>query len=208
MALIVTMWATVLSFALSFFVGLKFEVRGQSNLIESKVIYAAKHQSAWDTFAYFLILKNPSYVLEKELLRIPFWGICARRYKAVIVDRRGGSKALRKMVVDVRERLNADMPIIIFPEGTRRSLDEESSYQSGVAALYRATDVPVVPVATNSGFFWGRRSFRKSPGIIVVEFLPAIQSGMNRDAFMEALESRIETATKKLVEEAKVKFGG
>ena len=96
MALIVIAWAEISSSALRILVGTTFEVRGRENIVDGPAIYAAKHQSAWDTFAYFLIVKNPSYILKKELLLIPFWGWCARRYGAVIVNRKGGASALKK----------------------------------------------------------------------------------------------------------------
>jgi 1-acyl-sn-glycerol-3-phosphate acyltransferase len=68
-----------------------------------------------------------------------------------------------------------------------------------VAALYKELDVPVVPVALNSGLFWGRQSFVKHAGTITVEFLEPIDPGLERKAFMELLERRIETATDRLL---------
>ncbi len=50
----------------------------------------------------------------------------------------------------------------------------------------------MVPVALNSGLFWGRRSFVKRPGRIVVEFLAPIEPGLERKAFMAELERRLE----------------
>jgi 1-acyl-sn-glycerol-3-phosphate acyltransferase len=63
--------------------------------------------------------------------------------------------------------------------------------------------VDCVPVALNSGLFWGRRSFVKRPGTIVVEVLDPIEAGLTRGAFMRELEARIETATAKLETEAR-----
>jgi 1-acyl-sn-glycerol-3-phosphate acyltransferase len=70
-----------------------------------------------------------------------------------------------------------------------------------VAALYTALDLPVVPVALNSGLFWSRRSFMKRPGRITVEFLEPIPPGLDRRTFMAELQRRIETATARLVAE-------
>ena len=202
MACIVKIWARVSSDALKVLINLKFEVRGTENIAHGPAIYAAKHQSAWDTFAYFLILKNPSYVLKKELLLIPFWGWCARRYRAVIVDREGGGAALKKMVLDVKDRIARDMSVVIFPEGTRTLPGASGRYHPGVAAIYNSVDVPVIPVAVNSGLFWGRRSFKKLPGTIVIEFLPAMKSGLKRKEFMYSLQSRIERGTNNLVNDS------
>ena len=92
---------------------------------------------------------------------------------------------------------------MIFPEGTRVPPGEHRPYQAGVAALYRHLGCPVVPVALNSGVFWGRRRFVKRPGRIVVEFLPPIEPGLEREAFMAELERRLEGATERLVAEAR-----
>jgi len=202
MAKVVDVWARVLSMALKVVVGLSFEVRGRENIVDGPAIYAAKHQSAWDTFVYFLILKNPSYILKKELLSIPVWGWAARKYGAVAVDREGGGAALKKMIVDAKDRLERKMCIVIFPEGTRTQPGGRQPYHPGIAAIYGKVDVPVIPVALNSGLFWGRRSFAKRAGVISVEFLPAMETGLRRREFMSELETRVETASDRLIEEA------
>ena len=202
MAKVVDVWARILSMALKVIVGLSFEVRGRENIIDGPAIYAAKHQSAWDTFVYFLILKNPSYVLKKELLSIPVWGWAARKYGAIAVDRDGGGAALKKMIVDAKDRIERNMSIVIFPEGTRTQPGSRQPYHPGIAAIYGKVDVPVIPVALNSGLFWGRRNFAKRPGVISVEFLPAMDKGLRRREFMSELETRVETASDRLIEEA------
>jgi 1-acyl-sn-glycerol-3-phosphate acyltransferase len=202
MAKIVDIWARVLSFALKVLVGLSFEVRGRENIVDGPAVYAAKHQSAWDTFVYFLILKDPSYVLKKELLSIPVWGWCATKYGAVPVDRDGGGAALKKMLSDVADRLAWGMVMVIFPEGTRTQPGDRRPYHPGIAAIYGKVDVPVVPVALNSGLFWGRRRFAKRPGVITVEFLPKIEKGKRRREFMSELETVIEAASDRLIDEA------
>jgi 1-acyl-sn-glycerol-3-phosphate acyltransferase len=62
--------------------------------------------------------------------------------------------------------------------------------------------MPTTPVALNSGLFWGRRSFRKRPGTIVIEILPDIPAGLKRAEFMRRLEDEIEGATARLEAEA------
>src|SRR5690606_21388864 len=147
-------------------------------------IVAAKHQSAWDTMAFYWVLDDAAYVLKKELLSIPLYGWCARKARMIGVDRSGGAKALRAMVEQAQNCLAEGRPIVIFPEGTRTAPGRRSAYHPGIAALYTRLGVPVVPVALNSGLFWGRRSFIKQPGRIVVQFLPPIPPGLERRAFM------------------------
>jgi 1-acyl-sn-glycerol-3-phosphate acyltransferase len=197
-------WTKFAGVLLRTLVGLDFEVRGRPP--EGPCIIVSKHQSAWDTFIFYLLLNDPNYVLKKELTRLPVWGWCALKCGAVSVDRAGGGAALKKMVRDVQDRVKRGSQVVIFPEGTRTSPGTRREYQPGVAALYARVQAPVIPVALNSGLFWGRRSFRKFPGVVTVEFLEPMPKGMRRREFMGELESRMESATDALVAEAKTRF--
>jgi 1-acyl-sn-glycerol-3-phosphate acyltransferase len=187
-------------------VGISHEFRGTENIPKEPCIIAAKHQSAWDTMGFYLAVDDAAYVLKKELLQLPFYGWCARKAGMIGVDRTGGAKALRAMVDDARAFLDAGRPVFIFPEGTRTRPGARVPYHPGVAALYTRLNVPVVPVALNSGLYWGRRSFVKRPGRIVVEFLPPIPPGLDRKDFMRELERRIEGASERLNAEALKEF--
>src|ERR1700687_6081836 len=88
----------------------------------------------------------------------------------ITIDRRGGAGALRRMVAAAREAVGAARPIVIFPVGTRTPPGQRLTYQPGVAALSQALAVPLVPAAVNSGLYWGRRSFVKRRGRIILSF--------------------------------------
>lgn len=203
---VVYKWSSTLVCVLKLVVGLSYEVRGREFISDQPAIYAAKHQSAWDTFIYFMIFENPSYVLKKELHRVPFWGLAANKYGAISVDRSGGASSLRQLVGDTKDRLQRNFSIVIFPEGTRSAPGKKLPYHPGVAAMYGTAGVPVVPVAVNSGMFWGRRSIVKRPGQITIEFLPPIAPGLKRREFMAKLENDVEAATDRLVAEAISKY--
>lgn len=173
--------------------GIGYEVRGRENIPREPCIVAAKHQSAWDTFALPVLLDLPTFVLKRELMQIPVFGWYLRRYGAVPVDRKAGSKALRGMLRRAEAEMARGRSVVIFPEGTRVPPGETRPYHPGVAALYRELDVPVVPVTLNSGWFWGRRKFLKKPGTIVVDVRPAIPTGLNRRELMDRLARELET---------------
>ncbi len=198
------LWTRGAAMLLKFILGLDFEVRGKPP--KGPCVIVSKHQSAWDTFFFYLLLSDPNYVLKKELADIPIWGWCALKCGAISVDRSGGSASLKKLVRDVQDRMAKNRQVIIFPEGTRTSPDDRLQYQPGVAAIYNSTSAEIVPVVLNSGLFWGRRSFRKFPGVITVQFLDPIPSGLKRREFMKELEYQMETATTSLVAEAKRRF--
>ena len=141
-------------------------------------------------------------VIKRELGHVPFYGWYSLKAGMIPIDRKGGAKTLKGMVDACQNRLAQGRSILIFPEGTRSAVGAKIRYQPGVAALYSGLDVPLVPVAVNSGLFWGRRAFTKRPGKIIVEILPAIAPGGDRRAALAELERRIEQATARLVAES------
>jgi 1-acyl-sn-glycerol-3-phosphate acyltransferase len=163
------------------------------------VIFACKHQSTWETLAFSRLFPNSATVLKRELLFIPVVGWAMARVGNIAVERGEGARALRALVRQAKAAIADGRSILIFPEGTRTPVGSQRPYQVGTAALYRQLGVPVVPVALNSGLFWGRRQFIKWPGVIDVEVLPAIAPGLGREAFMATLRERIEVATARLV---------
>ena len=183
-------------------VGLSHELRGAALLPAGPAILAVKHQSAWETLALNLLFPDPAFVLKRELYWSPFFGWYLAHSGQIALDRSAGAGAMKKMLRLAKQVAAAGRRIVIFPEGTRVAPGETRTYQPGIAGLYGALGLPVVPVALNSGVFWRRRGFVKRPGTIVVEVLPAIPPGLKRDEFMQRLESAIETATAKLVDEA------
>lgn len=182
-------------------VGLDLEMRWLQSLPETPVLIAAKHQSALETYALTAMLPNACFVLKREILRVPVAGWYVRSLGVVAVDRAGGSSALKDMVRQAQEAVAAGRHIVIFPEGTRTKPGESVRYHPGVAALYGALDIPVVPVALNTGLFWPRKRLTKRPGKAVIAFLEPIAPGMARKAFMEALSDRIESGTNRLIGE-------
>lgn len=183
--------------------GLKVEIRGAEHLPQGSCLLAVKHQSAWDTVKAHHLGSDPAIVMKAELLWIPLYGWYSKKVGMIAVDRTAGAKALKGMLAAARAAAAAGRPIVIFPQGTRVAPGTTAPYQPGVAALYRDLGVPVVPVALNSGLFWPRRQFLRRPGTIVVEYLAPIPPGLDRRRFMAELETAIETATDRLVAEAR-----
>ena len=194
-------WAQGVLCALRRIVGLDHEIRGLDRLPKGACIIAMKHQSAWDTLILPVVLADPAIVIKRELRLVPFYGWYAMRAGSIAIDRRAGARAVRDMVAAAREVAAAGRPIVIFPQGTRTAPGMRLPYQPGVTALYHALQVPLVPAAVNSGVFWGRRSFLKRRGRIVLEFLEVIPPGWPRRELMAALEDRTEAATARLVRE-------
>lgn len=195
----VRLWCHGVMALLRVTVGIRYRVEGRDNLPSGPFIVASKHQSAFETFAFPLVIPDPAFVLKRELTWLPFFGWYLAKSGVIAIDRAAGAKALKAMVRGAEAARDAGRAIIIYPEGTRKAPGAEPAYHTGVAMLYGALGLPVVPVALNSGVFWGKRAFTKRPGEVVIKILPAIAPGLARKAFMAKLEADIETATTGLI---------
>lgn len=197
----ITLWAYMTLGLLRVVAGTGYELRGLQHIPPGGCLIAAKHHSMWDTIIFSIFLDDPAFVLKRELLQIPFYGWYVYKAGMIAVDRSAGASAIRNLVGQSRKAIEAGRPIIIFPEGTRMAPGATPDYKPGIAALYRQLDVPCVPVAVNSGIFWPRRKFLRKPGTIVLECLPPIPPGLDRESFMRELETAIEGTTNKLLAE-------
>ncbi|MBV8848605.1 MAG: 1-acyl-sn-glycerol-3-phosphate acyltransferase [Methylobacteriaceae bacterium] len=182
--------------------GTSAEFRGLENIPKGACIVAPKHQSFWETFALVNYFDDFSYVLKRELTFIPFFGWYLLRGGQIAIDRANAQTALRQLTAKANALFAEGRQLFIFPEGTRRAPGAPPAYKAGVAYVYDKTGVPCIPVALNAGLFWPRRRFLRFPGTIQVEFLPVIAPGLKRDAFLQELQRRIETATDRLIAEA------
>ena len=183
--------------------GITWRVVGAEHLPAGPVLIASRHQSAFDTMIWFLLLgppaPAPAYVLKRELTRIPLVGGFCARLGQIAVDREAGAAAIRSLLRGGDAALRAGRSIVIFPEGTRAPPERMLALQPGVAALAQRTGLTVIPVATDSGRFWGRRAFIKNPGTITIEIRPPLAAGLTREALMRELAGALARPVDKLV---------
>jgi 1-acyl-sn-glycerol-3-phosphate acyltransferase len=205
---IVRLWARINHWLLASVCGLSFELRGLDRIPPGPLLVAAKHQSAWETFALFPLFVDPAFIVKRELMWLPFFGWYAWKAGMIPVDRGARSQALAAIAARAKIELARNRQIVIFPEGTRRPPGAPPSYKYGIVHLYTESGVPCLPIALNSGLFWSRRSFRRYPGTIVAEFLDPIAPGLDKQVFAERLQQTIETATARLVAEGERELDG
>ncbi|MDX2027605.1 MAG: lysophospholipid acyltransferase family protein [Alphaproteobacteria bacterium] len=197
---VVHLWLKQVAWVEKHIGGLTYRIIGREYVPKGACIIASKHQSAWETFKLHILFYDPAIVLKKELLNIPIWGWYLRRAGMIPIDRAGRARALSAMMQAAHATVRAQRKIVIFPQGTRVAPGAEKSYKSGIAALYQELNVPIVPMALNSGVFWPKNSFLKKPGIITIEFLPPIPPGLERSTMMERLRSGLEAASDRLAQ--------
>jgi 1-acyl-sn-glycerol-3-phosphate acyltransferase len=194
-------WAKIIIFSLKNICGISYQVINQSNIPNFPCIFACKHQSMWETIIMHLIINRPVYAYKTELLKIPFYGWFLNAMSGIKVKRKGGASALKYVLQQAKKYLNINQSIVIFPQGTRVEVFSEISqypYQPGIIALYQNCGVPVVPIALNSGIFWPKKLFSQKSGTILIEFLPPINIGLNKQQFIQTLTEQLEKKSKQL----------
>ncbi|MGH8247399.1 MAG: lysophospholipid acyltransferase family protein [Gammaproteobacteria bacterium] len=173
---IMSRWSAFNLWSLRIACGLSHEVLGAENIPDQAAIIMCKHQSAWETLALQLVFPPQAWVLKRELLWIPIYGWGLASMEPIAIDRGSTTRALRQIVRQGRQRLDAGIWVVVFPEGTRVAPGERREYQPGGGMLAAQSGRPVVPVAHNAGYFWPRRSLRKLPGKITMVIGPPIES--------------------------------
>ncbi|MBP7721678.1 MAG: 1-acyl-sn-glycerol-3-phosphate acyltransferase [Alphaproteobacteria bacterium] len=203
----VRLWIYVVTFLEHTLLGLSYEVRGREHLPkDGAFIVAAKHQSPYETIKLRILLSDPAIILKKELLSIPLWGWYLKKSGVIAIDRGTPERALKSIERGGVQMAEAGRPIVIFVQGTRVRPEETPSdkpYKSGIARIQEATKLPIIPMALNSGLFWPRGGWLKSPGKVVFEFFPPIAPGKHRKELMRELQDKIEAESSKLMNEAR-----
>lgn len=148
--------------------GIRYEVVGRENIPTENFIIFSNHQSTWETFALQLIFPPVSFVVKKELLRVPFFGWALALLKPISIKRSSGRAALKQLIEQGIERLKENIIVVIFPEGTRLAPGATSEFKKGGAILAEKSGYPVVPVAHNAGYYWPKRGFMKKKGLVTI----------------------------------------
>lgn len=185
----VTRW---LLFCLKYLAHIDYKISGLENIPDGQFIIGCNHQSAWETFIFSILFDNLAIVIKKELLNKPIAGLYFKRLGCIPIDRASPIKAIKTLITSGSEAYKNGKSILIFPNGTRASANEQVEYKSGIYALYKALQIPVIPAHVNSGEHWARNSFKKIPGTINLDFKKPIVPGLDKAAFFDELENKID----------------
>ena len=180
-------------FIVRIFLNTKVEFKGIENIPKTeKYFIASAHQSMFETFALQSVLDYPVFILKKELLKIPLFGLYLKKIKSIEIVRDTTTKDNLNFFDKVANIIkNEKRPLLIFPQGTRVRFDDRTPFKKGVGRIYEALNISCLPVALNSGKVWPKQGIIKYPGKITVSFLEPIKPGLNRDEFIRDLEIKI-----------------
>lgn len=190
----ITRWCYITAWLARHIGGIHLKIKGLENIPSTPGVVLAKHQSAWETLNLLPWFYPQSWVLKRELLKIPFFGWGLGRLDPIAINRGAGREALRQVIDQGTQKLAAGRWVVVFPEGTRVAPGERGRYQQGGALLACRAGVAVTPVAHNAGEHWPRRGLRINPGTIQVVIGPAIDTqGRSPAEVIQLTEDWIET---------------
>jgi 1-acyl-sn-glycerol-3-phosphate acyltransferase len=192
-------WSSFAITLLKYICGVNTIVSGTDNIPKAPFIIASKHQSAWETIFLLKYFKNPAFILKKELAYIPIYGWYLPLMGMVCINRSAGTKALKQTLDGVKSAFNAKRNIAIFPEGTRVKPGHSVEYKSGIYAIHKHfPEVPILPIALNSGKVWPPKSFLIKPGTVTIKFLPPINSKHHKNSLLGNLKNIIDKESEML----------
>lgn len=172
---------------------------------EGPFLIAAKHQSQYETLKLHFLFNDPAVILKQELLAIPLWGKYLQKLDIIAIDRSDRRSAMNSIIDGAKRMKEQGRPIVIFPQGTRVNINttpNEKPYKQGIVRMYEATDLPIIPMALNSGYFWPKKGWLRKSGTVTFRFLPPIPPGHDPDIVLKDLEHMLENESNALVEAA------
>jgi 1-acyl-sn-glycerol-3-phosphate acyltransferase len=187
--------------------GVKYKIEGAENVLDKPMLVLFKHESTWETYFLYQYFKKPPVIIAKrELLYIPIFGYLIKGAGNIMIDRKTGVASIKDLVKQAKRSVFKEgRSVIIAPQGTRVPIGgttTEYPYKSGFCAILDACDLPILPVAVDSGKAWPKFSFLKYPCVINVKFLPIIPreqtKNMDRKDVVDLVERVIEGAMKEM----------
>ena len=180
-------------FCLRIFLSVKTNIIGKENIINNeKFFIACSHQSMFETFFLQTIFNSPIFILKKELLKIPLFGLYLRKIGSISIERNKTTKKNLGFFEKILNSVNSsNRPLLIFPQGTRILPLERPKFKKGISRIYESLKIKCQPVAINSGFVWPKNQKMQKNKIITVSILEPINPKMDKEDFRNLLEKNI-----------------
>ena len=183
-------WSAI---CLRFFLSTKIIIKGKENIIKNeKFFIASSHQSMFETFFLQTIFNSPVFILKKELLKIPIFGWYLKKIGSIYIDRNKVTKENLGFFDQISYLIkSSNRPLIIFPQGTRLTSEDRTPFKKGAGRIYDELKIKCQPVAINSGNVWPKKGKLKPHKNLTISILKPIESGLNKDIFLQNLQNNI-----------------
>ena len=183
-------WSAI---CLRFFLSTKIIIKGKENIIKNeKFFIASSHQSMFETFFLQTIFNSPVFILKKELLKIPIFGWYLKKIGSIYIDRNKVTKENLGFFDQISYLIrSSNRPLIIFPQGTRLTSEDRTPFKKGASRIYDELKIKCQPVAINSGNVWPKKGKLKPHKNLTISILKPIESGLNKDIFLQNLQDNI-----------------
>ena len=183
-------WSAI---CLRLFLSTKIIIKGKENIIKNeKFFIASSHQSMFETFFLQTIFNSPVFILKKELLKIPIFGWYLKKIGSIYIDRNKITKENLGFFDQISYLIkSSNRPLIIFPQGTRLTSEDRTPFKKGASRIYDELKIKCQPVAINSGNVWPKKGKLKPHKNLTISILKPIESGLNKDIFLQNLQDNI-----------------
>ncbi len=197
---IAKVWSKGCILGLKYIIGVKFSIKGFEKLPKEAIIIASKHQSTLETILLVGKISSPVFILKQQLLYIPLFGLFLKKLGMIAVRNTKGN-IMKKLIPLVETTFKNNQQLIIFPEGSRTLPGHTTKYRKGLSKIHMAfPDIPIYPIALNTGEIWPRKSFLKYPGTCHIEILAPISKSQSGEKLLDTLKNHIEKRSLNLLE--------
>ena len=178
---------------LNVFLSTKIIIKGKEKIILGENFFiACSHQSMFETFFLQTIFNSPIFILKKELLSIPIFGMYLKKIGSISIDRDRTTKENLGFFEKIKTSVSSsNRPIIIFPQATRMAPEDRTPFKKGVSRIYKNLEIKCQPVAINSGNVWPKNGKLKSNQLITVSILKEIEPGIESKIFINTIQNDI-----------------
>ena len=104
------------------------------------------HESNADPFLLSFLPWDERFIAKEELFKLPLIG-WLMKLSGDISLRRGDRGSVEEMFAECRRTLDAGVPVILFPEGTRSRDGQLLPFKDGAFQIAIDAQVPVLPLA-------------------------------------------------------------
>lgn len=184
-------------------IGVILKINGKEKIKNPQAyILMFNHQSLFDAFIIgAMIYRYMTGLAASYHFKLPFWGYLLRRWGIIPIPRKDLKAAIKSIDI-AREKLEAGIPILVAPEGTRTLTGDIREFKKGPFHLALGSHAPILPIAIKGAFEIKQKTdWRLRPGMVRVEVGDLIPYEDFNEMSVEQLRDYIRGIIQKLMSE-------